>query len=98
GMGIVVRFGSGEKDRPQAAIEHQRLVHVAVGTLPVVLDFLKLPCCFQKSLRFDFPRRCRRLRSASIGLSGMRHPEPRDYAKDATRLPTFCTWLRLKYG
>src|SRR5581483_2241946 len=75
---ILVGFGFGQEDRPQPAIEHQRVVQVAVRTLPVGLDLLQLPCRFEQRLCLYFPGRCRCLRGASIGLSGMRHSEHPD--------------------
>src|SRR5262249_48936138 len=75
---ILVGFGFGQEDRPQSAIEHQRVVQVAIRTLPVGLDVLQLPCRLEQRLSLYFPGRCRRLRGASIGLSGMRHSEHPD--------------------
>src|ERR1700730_18492629 len=73
---IVVGFHCAHEDRPQPAVEQQRVVHILVGTGPVGLNVLQLSCRFQEGLRLDFPRRCRRLRRAGVGLSGMRHPSP----------------------
>src|SRR6201995_605051 len=98
---ILVGFGFGQEDRPQPAIEHQRVVQVAVRALPVGLDLLQLPCRLEQRLRLYFPGRCRRLRGASIGLSGMRHSEHPDLTKRMRTLaevPNLCTWLPLKYG
>ena len=57
---IVVGLDRAHEDRPQAAIEQQRVVHGLVGTGPVGLNFLELPCGLQQRLRFDFTGRCRR--------------------------------------
>ena len=51
---IVVGLHRAHEDRPQPAIEEQRIVHVLVGARPVGLDIQKLSRSLQQRLRLDF--------------------------------------------
>src|SRR5687767_13023582 len=74
---ILVAQRVAQKDRPELAIEDQRLAGPLIIATGVVHDVLQLVGSLQQGLCFDLTRRSRGAGNASIGLGSFRHSQPR---------------------